>query len=152
MSKKKNRNMTRRYYDACALDQYYEIINLEKDHSTEAWTSHLGIGEAIFNIIDKTDKDADKKIPAFVEYIVDLVRVKRLKVIGHDNIGDWLSKISECLSILQLSDAVHLATALKNDCVAFRTTDTDFTARERKTKIHKFASDNGKPRFRIVES
>lgn len=114
---------TKWYYDSNALDSesgvYREIINL-KDYSTVAVTSHLALGEALGNTLKK----GEEKFNAFVELIRTLKDV--LLVLGHDDINGLFQDVRACYTALSITDSIHLATAIKEQCTQFKTSDNDF--------------------------
>ena len=49
-----------------------------------------------------------------------------LEIVGNDGVDVLLSKINEILPAFSITDSIHLATALREQCCIFRTTDKDF--------------------------
>ncbi len=111
------------YYDACALDYgkaiYGEIIN--KRNPIRRVVSHLSLGEAYGNCRFKGPEQES----AFLQ----LMRIagKRMEIVGHDDgVETIFNSVREKFPRLSFTDAMHLATAIKNRCCVFRTADGDF--------------------------
>ncbi len=132
---RKKANLTLKwYFDACALD--FDPDQSVKDITNKtaiAYISHLSLGEAYGNCLrknfDKTGEDANEAIFIFTNF------VRRLKgfvnIIGNDDIDDIFSELRDTFR-LSITDAMHLATAIKNECNVFRTADPDFNVDRKK--------------------
>ena len=124
---KKRHALTERwYYDACTLKAgiiYDEIIN--NTRSTRKLTaSFLSLGEAYGNCFrDGKAEDAPEK---FFQLIEALKKAGKLDLISNAGIEKEFKFIRENCGILEVSDATHLATAIKNGCNIFRTFDSHF--------------------------
>jgi len=115
------------YYDACTLDDklntYAEIIN----YGHKSYTSHLAIGEACANCLLKAGKTRDYELlDLFIDLLKKLRNLGVLEIVGNDGVDVLLSKINEILPAFSITDSIHLATALREQCCIFRTTDKDF--------------------------
>lgn len=111
------------YYDACALDSdkylYSEIISTR---GFRGIASHLSLGEAYGNCFTKTKRARE----SFAVLIEKLVENKFLSIVGNDSVDAVLKLVRETFPALSVTDAVHLATALKKGCSVFKTGDRDF--------------------------
>lgn len=127
------------YYDACTLESttkaYGEILN--GSSTTLTIISHLSIGEAYGNAIDKSDEAAE----TCVELIEKLRKLKgkSVKIVGNDVGSDVFCDIQETFPTLDHADALHLATAIKNKCDVLRTIDQDLYGLNRK-KVHELGA------------
>ncbi|HLC85540.1 MAG TPA: type II toxin-antitoxin system VapC family toxin [Candidatus Nanoarchaeia archaeon] len=135
-SKKINDQRELWYYDACALELMFVIYEIQNE-SSRACISHLGLGEAFGNChLDDKQNDRlrttrpydPKKMSAFVDLIDSLTGF--IKIVGNDGIEEVLKDVKEKFPSLGLTDAIHLATAIKHRCQRFRTTDSDFKSVE----------------------
>jgi hypothetical protein len=124
-SKKKDEIVEKWYYDANSLDDgkgvYGEILN---KHPKKTIISHLAIGEAYGNCLG----DGKEKSEAFIRLMDSLMKIKDRKIIqivGNDGINVQLDKVREKMDRLSITDAIHLATALKHGCCMFKTSDRD---------------------------
>lgn len=137
--------MERWYYDACALDSklgtYSQIVN-KKNPPRETIISHLSLGEAFANSHRKGKEVSE----TFAELIENLRGFFRLE--GNDGIESELTVIQGEVARISLTDAVHLATALKYDCNILRTTDKDLLGIP-KARLKKIAEKLGKDRCTI---
>lgn len=110
------------YYDACTLDEGLvsldEIIN--KSHFHKAYTSNLAIGEACANCFNTNEE----QFSAFVDLLRRLR--KYIEIVGNDGVEETILEIKELCPRLSLTDSMHLATALREKCCVFRTTDLGF--------------------------
>ena len=136
---KKHEIAVKWYYDANALDSgkgfYREIIN---SRPKETLISHLAIGEAYGNCLGKGKEEA----MAFTE-LMDKIRglfgKYNIKIIGNDDIEKQLDIVRGKIKRISITDAVHLATALKYKCCMFRTSDRDLYGQD--TLLIKEVSD-----------
>lgn len=139
-------NIRKWYYDACVLDEskntYYEIINKNPKFSITSITSHLGLGEAYGNCRKKGEEQAE----AFISLINKLGN--RLDIVGNDDIEKELIRILEVFPALSITDAIHLATAIRCKCEILRTIDPDLHRLPHK-KVRKLAEEFGCPGFAI---
>lgn len=129
------------YYDSCALEDdiiQREIINSK--NSFEMVTSHLALGEAIANI--KFHKN-DEAASLVARLLMTLSKERKIKFLGHDDIGKVLEKVRETFPRLAISDSIHLATAIQNQCSIFVTADRDFNVN--KQDLRELAKEYGIP-------
>jgi predicted nucleic acid-binding protein len=126
MAKKHNKNSEIKwYYDACALETnlntYAEIINRRRP---QAIVSHLALGEAYGNHLAKGEDFAN----AFIGLIKSLQKRLNisLTIVGNDDIDVIFDDVRDSIPRLGITDAMHLATAIKCGCCNFRTIDNDF--------------------------
>lgn len=130
MKKYKGKKTKQRwYYDACVLDKEKNIFGniVNKDHLRENIISHLALGEAYGNCLNKGEAQAN----AFIDLINSLK--KYIRIVGNDAPKEILDKVKDKFKILRLADAVHLATAIEYECDVFKTSDSDlykFSKRE----------------------
>ncbi|MFA6601435.1 MAG: PIN domain-containing protein [Candidatus Paceibacterota bacterium] len=137
------------YYDACTLDHrlatYGEIIN--KGH--KSYTSHLAVGEACSSCLLKA---GDTKNYEILDFFVDLLKklrnIEQLEIVSNDHVESILRKISEIVPVLSITDSLHLATALREQCCVFRTIDNDFNGLT-KSVCEELAHENGMSRFAV---
>jgi predicted nucleic acid-binding protein len=127
MGEKSRKARERWYYDACTLDKknvYFEIIN--KKRPKEAIISHLSLGEAYGNCHIKGKQPRSEALSAFSGFIEELRLGGHITIVGNDDIEDELDDIRDMFKDLSITDAIHLATAIKYKCGVFVTTDHDF--------------------------
>ena len=137
------------YYDACTLDDrlntYAEMINSEH----KSYTSHLAIGEACANCLLKAGKTRDYELlNLFIDLLKKLRNLGVLEVVGNDGVEVLLSKIKEILPAFSVTDSIHLATALREQCCIFRTIDNDFIGLS-KTISKQLSYESGIANFNI---
>lgn len=137
------------YYDACTLDSrletFYEIIN--KGH--KSITSHLAIGEGYANCLLKGNRAYSYEVlDSFIELIKKLKTKGLLEIVGHDEVGPILEKVKDIVPRLSVTDSLHLATALHEQCCIFRTIDKDFDGIT-KPISEKLAYESGMARFAV---
>jgi predicted nucleic acid-binding protein len=117
------------YYDAGALhdedvkELFQEMINLDRKSITPMM-SHLSMGEALGNVCYKKGRE---QAEAFAALIYDIQ--KFVKIVGNDKIDEELEVVSSEFSGIGVTDAVHLATAIKYACEVFRTSDDNLSKR-----------------------
>lgn len=112
------------YYDACVLttkETYDEIYNGNKRHGTKPIISNLAIGEACGNRYRKAGMEA---LNSFFILLARLDSLGVLEIVDHRGIDKILQEITN-ESELDITDAIHLATAIYNGCCNFRTIDRD---------------------------
>lgn len=133
------------YYDACTLEAgiiYDEIVN--NTRSTRKLTaSFLSLGEAYGNCFrDGKSEDAPEK---FIQLINALKKAGKLDIIPNSDIESEFEFVRDNCDRMEASDAVHLATAIKNKCNIFRTFDGDFdlTKKQRETIQSRFDLHHG---------
>lgn len=144
MSKKGKKLRVRWYYDACALEgegTIYEIVNTRR-YPKESVLSHLSLGEAYGNCF----LGGKEKSEAFIELIEKLRR--HITIIKNDGIDNQFEEVKAKIPALSITDAIHLATALKNDCSLIRTIDRDLYGIE-KNKVHDLGKKFGIEEFSI---
>ena len=132
------------YYDACTLDlseTYAELIN--KKHPKECYVSHLALGEAYANCHLKGRDIAE----AFVELIEKMRGY--ITITKNDGIDRLFNEVREAVPALSITDAIHVATALKNGCNVVRTLDRDVWGIDKKT-LAELAAKSGMPHFSVV--
>ena len=124
---------TKHYYDACMLGtgQLYPLVTSSYGEDIHTF-SHLGAGEAICSEHLKKSKSPDKRmLENFIAFLSALE--DRVTVVGNDCKKNYLRDILEKFPTLEIADALHLATALSNDCIIFHTADPDLTDLDIKT-------------------
>ena len=124
---KKNTDRIVYYYDACTLDSKVSINDIQNLHSKHAYalTSHLAIGEAISNVHYKAHDNPLVAVSAFFDLIDSLKRQEKLEVCGNDEIETIFDDVRKTFPDLSFTDAIHLATAIKNKCQQLHTIDSD---------------------------
>ena len=114
------------YYDACALDNdkntYKEIFSNNKHRKIESLASNLSVGEAYGNSYRKKGKEA---ADSFMNLMRVLNKTGAFKIVDHCDIKKLFFEIVENFPRLDIPDAIHLATAIKNGCCNLRTVDSD---------------------------
>lgn len=136
MRKRKKKRPTpaeRWYYDACALEAgiiYDEIINNTRS-KRKLTASFLSLGEAYGNCFrDDKAEDAPEK---FIQLINELKKINKLDIIPNARI-EKAFRFVRATCRLEVSDAMHLATAIRNNCNVFRTFDPDFDLTKEQTR------------------
>jgi predicted nucleic acid-binding protein len=113
------------YFDACTLDSSADIYDLiiNKLHQNSAIVSHLAIGEACGRALEK----GESTLNAFVELITSIR--DHIKIVGNDGVDSIVQEIWDGNEIkrIGMTDAIHLATAIKHGCSVFKTADRDFS-------------------------
>lgn len=123
MAKKKNDPSQKWYYDACALENEMilkEIMKMNRKYPRLHIISHLSLGEAYGSCCNK-GKEAASSFLDLMEKLLDRY-FENIKIVGNDcpkKIIDYIRKNF----VLSITDALHLATAVKNKCCILRTTD-----------------------------
>ena len=142
--KKRRDKMEAWYYDACVIEReffYSEITGKTKKYRRFI-TSNLAIGEAFANRCESSKKDNNPT--DFVVLINWLREANKLEI--KSNAGITIRRLTKTIledfPFLDIADSVHLATAIKNKCQVFRTTDRHFIEEDQK-KIIKLAKENG---------
>jgi predicted nucleic acid-binding protein len=141
---------TRWYYDANTLDKvlYASIVRevTNRGNPKLAVLSHLALGEAYGNIFVKKGRE---EIDAFSEFLELLKNKHHIEVVGNDDIEDIFEKISNILPNCSITDTIHIATAIKNECSNILSDDQDINGIEHKKreKIKQIALDNGVDNF-----
>lgn len=111
------------YYDACTLDYdkktFDEIINKNKKFNIKSLVSHLSLGEAYGNCKRKGLNVEN----SFTDLVAKLGNY--LTVVCNDGIEKEFKKVKEMFPTLSITDAIHVATAIKYECSVLRTTDRD---------------------------
>ncbi|MBX4198321.1 PIN domain-containing protein [Candidatus Parcubacteria bacterium] len=142
MPKEKTRE--RWYYDSNTLDNqvtYKEII--DKNHPIEVVISHLAIGEAYGNALHKSEEAA--------EILIDILnKIKRyIKIVQNDGPDRIFNDVRDTFDRLTVTDALHLATAIENDCCILRSCDPDLCGLDG-PKLKGLINRNGLDRFTIT--
>lgn len=145
---------TRWYYDACTLDgNLYEDIFREvtsKHCPKLAVLSHLALGEAYGNLLEKKSK---LEMNAFTDFLDKLKLTQRVLIVGNDEVEDIHEKIVGAMPARSsLTDTIHIATAIKNECCNILSDDQDLTGidKVKKDKIKKVARQFGVEDFSIT--
>ncbi len=99
---------------------FFEIINGR--HSIKPVLSHLSLGEAFGNCFLKGKEKAGAFI-GLIEKLRDYISI--IENDGIDNQFEEVKNQVPALSALSITDAIHVATALKNGCSVLRTFDRD---------------------------
>lgn len=108
------------YYDANALDVKEVFVEITKKHrANETLISFLALGEAYGNNFNKSDELAE----SFVELIGKLR--DHIKIITNEGTNGILKELMETFPRLDAADALHLATAIHNNCEMIRSGDKD---------------------------
>jgi predicted nucleic acid-binding protein len=135
------------YYDACTLDlleTYREIINGKNSH--DAVVSHLALGEAYGNTLSKKDS---AKLAVFLDIIRELNSQSLIKIVGNDGIEEIVTDIQNVKERIDITDAVHFATAVREGCRVFKTSDGDFSGAPK--PFQDVAQKHGLQNFEISE-
>ncbi|NQU78623.1 PIN domain-containing protein [Candidatus Woesearchaeota archaeon] len=146
----------RHYYDACTLDVnediYRKLLNA-KNGKIQPVTSHLSIGEAVGNVCFKLDKriksgkldedQARNDLNLFVTHLFNCQSAGLLKVVGNDGVEKILEVVLSKFGGLDLTDCVHLATAMREDCNVLLTMDGEFVKRTKKKRVKEVADEVG---------
>ena len=107
--------------------------------------SHLALGEAYGNSVQKGDQIADK----FLKLVHQLKPY--IKIVNHDGTETILSELLRQTDMrIEAADAMHIATAIKHQCEVLRTLDYGMYNMS-STKINAFANKHGLPIFSISE-
>lgn len=137
-------NRERWYYDACVLDKnksaYAEMFN--RTPTIQPIISHLSFGEAFANSYMK----GQEKLDAFVSLITNLKTY--IKVVQNDGSEKVLQEVRATFPALSITDAIHMATALENNCICIKTTDRDFCGLNSK-KLNELGTKYSIPCFYI---
>ena len=115
----------RYYYDACTLDlteTYQEITNSKH---CEAVVSFLALGEAYGNTLLYKSED---QLDSFLKFISNLNKASLIFIVGNDDVDHIADEIKASKTGREMSttDAIHFATAVREKCSVFRTSDRDF--------------------------
>jgi predicted nucleic acid-binding protein len=134
------------YYDACTLDSrlstYGEMINAPH----QSYTSHLAIGEACGNFLNKYDNF--EFLETFIDLLKKLKETGKLKIVNNDGVETILQQIRELVPRMSITDSIHAATAIREKCCILRTIDSDFDDFT-KPVCKKLANDNGMSIFAV---
>src|SRR3989344_9192689 len=146
----KSENQQKWYYDACALDNdkhaYGEIYNGGKRNGRIALAGNLSIGEAYGSNYRKKGQETAN---SFLDLLRQLLAIRSngatgLEIVHHKGIRDIFKEIQDRFPRLDIEDAIHLATAIKNGCCELRTADSDLyklPAKEVKELATKFGNN-----------
>jgi len=116
------------YYDACVLDELWfsDIMNEGTNRHCPKMIvlSHLALGEAFGNIYNKKKPEA---LLAFTDFINSLKKAAHVSVVGNDddNYPSLFDQIRGDVSELSITDAIHVATAIKEECCNIISNDRD---------------------------
>jgi len=146
--RQKENNTPKWYYDACVLEKrliYPEITSIKNPKIPII--SHLALGEAYGNcLLDKGEEKADN----FLKFIKLLKQNNFLYIKGNDGIDKIFNEINSSLDFrLSITDAVHLATAIKHECCIFKTADAKDFKEINKNKIKELGKKYNTPNFAI---
>jgi len=133
----KQENQESWYYDACTLssvDVIREIVN----QSHNSVISHLAVGESIANEYSKHGLDAGQNAVSLFEQLIGLGKIN---IVGHDDVVKPYDSVRERFTSLSITDALHLATAIKYKCTVLKSADGDFCNDPRPSEIKKFVKD-----------
>lgn len=140
---KKKKHTLRWYYDSCALEESVQIVGeiINKKNPKEVIISHLTLGEALGNSLKKGEEVQDS--------FIKLIKTIRsyIKVVGNDNVEKILDDAYHFFR-LSLTDAIHVATAIKHKCTVLRTSDRDLYGID-KSKIARLGKKYGIENFSI---
>lgn len=143
------------YYDACALhgsaSAYGEIFRSK--NPVNPVVSHLALGEALANCrVQKSGKkrqqNLDEKTDAFIELIKKLDSY--ITIVENDGCDSYFNKIQEKFPRLGITDALHMAIALREHCVVFYTSDSDLLGLPSQ-KVRDLGKVCGVERFAVVK-
>lgn len=139
------------YFDACALD--FDIDRSVKEMTNKTYrcyVSHLSLGEAYGNYLLKTfskpTEEIKEKIAAYTIFMKRLMG--HIIIVGNDNVDTIFSDLRRIFR-LSITDAIHLATAVSNGCVIFRTADIRDFGNNRKKISEYVAKQYSLPNFAI---
>lgn len=133
--------MEKIYYDACTLsydwDVHKEILDNKKT-SKIAIISHLAVGEAFCSTYHKKGLEAAQSLFGLIE---SMKKYCVLDIVQNDEIDEILAEITDNFSRLKLTDKIHIATAIKNECSKLKTLDDDMIGLpdEQKGKLNRIA-------------
>ena len=151
LMRKERENKIRWYYDACTLDErFYQIFvrDLTGKHcSRKGIISHLALGEAYGNVFEKGREETE----AFLGLIENLRQY--IEIVGNDVDDDLIRNIQGIVSSrVDITDVIHLATAIENDCQNVFSIDGDLAdiPRKKKSRIKVLASEHGIDDFSIT--
>lgn len=115
-----DKKIPKRYYDACVLEEeliYHEITSKSK---IKPIISHLALGEAYGNCLKNGEQQADD----FLRFIGLLKKHGYLNIVGNDKIDKIFTHIRDSQDFrFSITDAIHLATAIRERCSVFTTKD-----------------------------
>ena len=118
----KKKKVRKWYFDACALDEResYRVFMNHKKNNIDFITSHLSIGEAFSGCYWK----GVDKMEAFIDLMDKLSKNNILIIMGNDHINKHFNEVINKFPSLSITDAVHLATALRYKCERLVTNDS----------------------------
>ena len=125
MSKKK-KSLEYYYYDACALEGEEALSEIINKRIPNAILSHLSLGEAYGVSLSK----GKEKSECFIE-LIDRIS-NYIKIVGNDNIDNVFEVVRDEIPRLSITDAIHVATAIKYKCRTLRTLDKDLKGKDGK--------------------
>jgi predicted nucleic acid-binding protein len=143
------------YYDACALDgritTAYEITS---SRSHRSCTSKLAIGEACASELLKCLEIDPKNELRFERFnvLVDLLKnlaETGLEIIGNDDIDEIVEQVKNLAPRLSMTDAIHVATAVKARCCVLCTIDPDYDEELKKPHCKLLASNMSLEKFAV---
>jgi len=109
------------YYDACALEEgreyYREFLDRQNPHICVV--GFLSLGEAYGN----AHRKGASALEAFTKLMGSIG--DKIRVVGHQDIKSILEDTLQEFPALELTDAIHLATAIREKCSILRTADRD---------------------------
>lgn len=134
------------YYDACALEKDVAIHDLVNKLNKTVCVSHLALGEAYGNCVKK----GGDAVEAFMKLIAQLNDAKFIEIVGNDaDFGD-MESIKKVVTRIDMADAVHIATAKKNECCKLKTSDRDLLGITGK-KLQELNMELGIKNFNIIK-
>jgi len=143
------------YFDACALEEKKRLGSLATACSKGGAivvVSHLSLGEAYGSCVKKDNNDISRggegeRLRTFNSLIQELCNAEYLCVVSNEDIDEILEKTRDYFK-LSITDAMHLATALKHHCQIVKTTDRDLSGLNA-SKLKQLGSLFNNPHFQI---
>jgi predicted nucleic acid-binding protein len=129
------------YYDACALDYDLDVYGemTSKNNPKQIVLSHLALGEAYGNCY----LDGEEKARLFIQLLERLREIfnkHQMLIVRNENIYKQFGKVREHFEVLDIADAMHIATALKHKCNNIRTIDSDLAGLQ-KLKVRQLGEE-----------
>ena len=123
------------YYDACALNATASVKEITNGKMVSI-LSHLAVGEAVSNEYRK----GLERGRTFVEILELMTEAANMKYVGHDEgaVTRYFYDVRDEFPALSLTDAIHVATAIKHKCKVLKTSDGDLCNEEIASGIKKY--------------